>query len=67
MKRLVDTVLGLLFAQVCCELGLPHGNLKEWAASFLLKEEEELTSPADFLSSSFLGLGVYFLGFAGSL
>ena len=24
MKRLVDTVLGLLFAQVCCELALPH-------------------------------------------
>ena len=24
MKRLAGTVLGLLFAQVCCELGLPH-------------------------------------------
>ena len=27
MKRLVDTVLGLLFAQVCCELGLPHRGI----------------------------------------
>ena len=24
MKRLAGAVLGLLFAQVCCELGLPH-------------------------------------------
>ena len=24
MKRLAGTVLGLLFAQVCCELGLPY-------------------------------------------
>ena len=24
MKRLAGTVLELLFAQVCCELGLPH-------------------------------------------
>ena len=24
MKRLAGTVLGLLFAQVCCELGLLH-------------------------------------------
>ena len=45
----------------------PQGNLKEWAASLLLKEEEELTSPANFLSLSFMGLGVYFTGFAGAL
>ena len=45
----------------------PQGNLKEWAASLLLKEEEELTSPADFPSLSFMGLGMYFPGFAGSL
>ena len=24
MKRLVGAVLGLLFAQICCELGLTH-------------------------------------------
>ena len=27
MKRLAGTVLGLLFAQVCCELGLPHRGI----------------------------------------
>ena len=27
MKRLAGTVLGLLFAQVCCELGLPQQGI----------------------------------------
>ena len=27
MKRLAGTVLGLLFAQVCCELGLPQRGI----------------------------------------
>ena len=27
MKRLVGPVLGLLLAQVCCELGLPHRGI----------------------------------------
>ena len=27
MKRLVDPVLGLLLAQICCELGLPHREI----------------------------------------
>ena len=27
MKRIAGTVLGLLFAQVCCELGLPQRGI----------------------------------------
>ena len=67
MKRLVDTVLGLLFAQVCCELGLPHRGI--WRNEQLLfcwrrkrSWQVLLTSPL-----SFMGLGVYFQGFAGAL
>ena len=42
-----------------------QGNLKEWAASLLLKEGEELTSPADFLSfSSSMRMGRALSGFS---
>jgi len=34
MKRLAGTVLGLLFAQVCCELGLPQRGI--WRTEQLL-------------------------------
>ena len=42
--------LGLLWAGAT-----PEGHLKDWAAAVLLREGEELTSPADFLSSSSMG------------
>ena len=38
----------------------PQGKLKEWAAFLLLKEGEELTSPADFLSYHLWGCGCTF-------
>ena len=48
--------------------GCPTGESEGMSSSsLLLKEGKELTSPADFLSLSFMGLGVYFPGFAGAL
>lgn len=60
MKRLGDTVLGLLLAQVCCELALPHRE-SEGTQLLFVEGGGELTSPADFLSLSFMGWrhGIY--------
>ena len=67
MKRLAGAVLGLLLAQVCCELGLPHREPEGVRRCSIVEGGEELTSPADFLSfSSSVGMGWgHFQGLVG--